>query len=86
MDQESITKNVFANAGKPAFTYLIDSLAESKIDPKDEIHFDLEGSKAALEEAGWKMGKDGIREDKDGNKLTLKMVAKNESSYRVQLR
>ena len=82
VDQESITKNVFANAGKPAFTYLIDSLAESKIDPKDEIHFDLEGSKAALEEAGWKMGKDGIREDKDGNKLTLKMVAKNESSYR----
>ena len=82
VDQESITKNVFANAGKPAFTYLIDSLAENKIDPKDEIHFDLEGSKAALEEAGWKMGKDGIREDKDGNKLTLKMVAKNESSYR----
>ncbi len=82
VDQESITKNVFANAGKPAFTYLIDSLAESKIDPKDEIHFDLEGAKAALDKAGWTMGKDGIRQDKDGKKLTLKMVAKNESSYR----
>ncbi len=82
VDQESITKNVFASAGKPAFTYLIDSLPASKVDPKDEIHFDLEGAKAALDEAGWKVGPDGIRVDKDGKKLELKMLAKNESSYR----
>ena len=82
VDQESITKNVFANAGKPAHTYLIDSLPASKVDPKDEIRFDPEGAKAALEEAGWKMGPDGVRVDKDGNRLKLKMLAKNESSYR----
>lgn len=82
VNQESITKSVFANAGKPGYTFLIDSLPASKIDPKDEIRFDLEGSKAAFEEAGWKMGEDGIRVDKDGNKLELKLLAKNESSYR----
>lgn len=82
VNQKSITENVFANAGKPAYTYLIDSLPASHVAPKDEIRFDLEGSKAALEEAGWKMGPDGIRIDKDGNKLTLKLLAKNESSYR----
>ena len=82
VDQVSITKNVFANAGKPAFTYLIDSLPESKVAEKDMIRYDPEGAKAALEEAGWKVGPDGIRVDKDGNRLSLKMLAKNESSYR----
>ncbi|MFH1137649.1 MAG: ABC transporter substrate-binding protein [Pseudomonadota bacterium] len=82
VDQDQITKSVFAGAGKPAYTYLIDSLPESKLDPKYEIHFDLEGAKKALEEAGWKPGPDGVRVDKDGKKLELKLWAQNESSYR----
>ena len=82
IDQKSITESVFANAGKPAYTYLIDSLPESQVDQKDQIRFDLAGSKAAFEEAGWKMGPDGIRVDKDGKKLELKLLAKNESSFR----
>ena len=82
IDQDSITQNVFAGAGKPAHTYLIDSLSASKVDEKFQIKFDLEGAKAALEEAGWKEGPDGIRVNKDGEKLTLKLWAKNESSYR----
>jgi peptide/nickel transport system substrate-binding protein len=82
VNQESITKNVFAGAGKPAYTFLVDSLPASRIDQKDQIRFDLEGSKAAFEEAGWKMGPNGIRIDKEGKKLELKLLAKNESSYR----
>jgi peptide/nickel transport system substrate-binding protein len=82
IDQESITKNVFASAGKPGFTYLINSLPASKVAVKDQIHFDIEGAKAAFDEAGWKMGADGIRVNKEGKKLVLKMLAKNESSYR----
>jgi peptide/nickel transport system substrate-binding protein len=82
VDQDSITKNVFASAGKPAHTYLLDSLPASKVDPKDEIHLDPEAAKAALDEAGWKPGPDGVRVDKDGNRLKLKMLSKNESSYR----
>jgi len=82
IDQESITKNVFSSAGKPGFTYLIDSLPASKVAAKDQIHFDIEGAKAAFDKAGWKMGADGIRVNKDGQKLVLKMLAKNESSYR----
>ncbi len=82
VEQESITKNVFANAGKPGFTYLIDSLPASKVAASDEIHFDIKASREAFEKAGWKVGADGIRVNKDGEKLVLKMVAKNESSYR----
>jgi peptide/nickel transport system substrate-binding protein len=82
IDQQSITKNVFANAGQPAYTYLIASLPASKVDQKYEIHYNLEEAKAALDKAGWKPGSDGIRVNKDGKRLELKMWAKNESTYR----
>lgn len=82
VDQDSITKNVFANGGKPAHTYLLDSLPAAKVNPEDEIHYNPEAAEKALDEAGWKMGPDNVRVDKDGNRLTLKMLAKNESSYR----
>ena len=82
VDQESITKNVFANAGKPAFTYLLASLPESEVPAEDQIRFDLDAARAALEEAGWTPGSDGIRVNKEGKKLSLKILAKNESSYR----
>ena len=82
INQKSITKNVFAGAGKPAYTYLLDTLPASRVGEKNEIHYDPEASKAAFEKAGWKTGPDGIRQDKDGNKLVLTLLAKNESSYR----
>ena len=82
IDQKSITQNVFASAGQPAHTYLISSLPASQVPKEVEIHYDLEGSRAALEKAGWKKGPDGIRVNKDGQRLELKMWAKNESSYR----
>jgi peptide/nickel transport system substrate-binding protein len=82
IDQDSIAKSVFAGDGEPAHTYLISSLPESKVPEKDQIHFDLEGAKAALDKAGWTPGPDGIRVNKDGKRLELKLWAKNESTYR----
>ena len=82
VNQQSITQNVFASAGQPAHTYLIASLPASKVPMEYQIHHNLEVAQAALEKAGWKPGKDGIRVDKDGKRLELKMWAKNESTYR----
>lgn len=82
VNQKSITENVFANAGRPGHTYLIASLPASKVPREYQIHHNLEAARAALEKAGWKPGNDGIRVDKDGNRLELKMWAKNESTYR----
>jgi peptide/nickel transport system substrate-binding protein len=82
IDQKTITKNIFAGAGNPAHTYLISSLPASKVPKKHEIHYDLENAKIALDRAGWKVGPDGIRVNKDGHRLELKMWAKNESTYR----
>jgi peptide/nickel transport system substrate-binding protein len=82
VDQDSITKNVFAGGGQPAHTYLISSLPSSKVAKEFQIHHDLEAAKEALEEAGWKSGPDGTRVNKDGKRLELKIWAKNESTYR----
>jgi peptide/nickel transport system substrate-binding protein len=82
IDQKSISQNVFANTGQPAHTYLISSLPASKVPKENEIHYDLEAARAALDKAGWKPGQDGIRVNKDGKPLELKIWAKNESTYR----
>ena len=82
VDQDSITKNVFAGAGQPAHTYLIASLPSSKVADEFKISHNLEAAKEALDKAGWKAGSDGIRVNKDGKRLELKMWAKNESTYR----
>ncbi len=82
IDQDSITKNVFASAGKPAHTYLIASLPSSNVAEEYKIYHNQEAAKEALEKAGWKPGADGIRVNKDGKRLELKMWAKNESTYR----
>lgn len=51
--------------------------------PEDEdfikYNFDPEKAKSLLEEAGWKVGSDGIRE-KDGVKLSLKFLASSPNS------
>ena len=82
VDQDSITKNVFAGAGQPAHTYLINALPSSKVAKEFQIFHNLEAAKEALDKAGWKPGSDGIRVNKDGQRLELKMWAKNESTYR----
>ncbi|MBW2437665.1 MAG: ABC transporter substrate-binding protein [Deltaproteobacteria bacterium] len=82
IDQDSITKNVFAGAGQPAHNYLISSLPSSNVPKEFQIYHNLEAANAALDKAGWKTGTDGIRVNKDGQRLELKMWAKNESTYR----
>jgi peptide/nickel transport system substrate-binding protein len=82
IDQDSITKNVFAGAGQPAHNYLISSLPSSNVPKEFQIYHNLEAANAALDKAGWKAGTDGIRINKDGQRLELKMWAKNESTYR----
>ncbi len=57
--------------------------------PKDtsklnEYNFDLEKAAALLDEAGWKLGSDGIRE-KDGKKLSVRWLVYTESTWPTTL-
>jgi peptide/nickel transport system substrate-binding protein len=54
----------------PVATSIIASTAIGYVDQSAKLGFDLEKAKALLDEAGFKLGADGIRE-KDGQKLVL---------------
>jgi peptide/nickel transport system substrate-binding protein len=73
IDREGIANDLLLGLTKPAVTFW-DGLAAYGYIPDDiqPWEYDPEGAKALLEEAGWTdQDGDGIREDADGNKLTL---------------
>lgn len=71
VDRDKIDQELLYGLTKPALT-LWDGMpqADSTIQP---IKFDPEGAKKLLDDAGWKVGSDGIRE-KAGVKLKLRYV------------
>ncbi len=79
INQDEILKSVFAGYGAVAHNFLISALPESKIEAS--ISYDATKANALLDEAGWKMGADGVRE-KDGKKLTVSLWTQNDSAFR----
>lgn len=71
VDRNKITQELLYGLTKPALTFWDGSpWADTSLTP---IPYDPEGAKKLLDEAGWKVGADGIRE-KDGVKLKLRYV------------
>jgi peptide/nickel transport system substrate-binding protein len=70
-NREEIINEVLDGKGIPVYS----SFLPGMIGYSDEIknNFDLEGAKKLLEEKGWRVGDDGIRE-KDGIKLEIDLV------------
>lgn len=81
INQKEILDSVYGGVGEVANTFLISALPESKVDPKYQISYDPDRSKALLDEAGWKMGADGVRE-KDGKPLRVSLWTQSDSSFR----
>ena len=68
VDRDSIQKAIYGRAARTSANYLNGPAAFVSKNTKWE--FSIEKAVALLEEAGWKVGSDGIRE-KDGKKLKL---------------
>lgn len=81
IDQSAILKSVYGGAGKEAHQFLVDTLAEAKVDPTVEIHHDATKAARLLDEAGWLPGDDGIRA-RDGKPLKVKLWARADTEYR----
>lgn len=80
LDREAVVQTAFGDQGE------VINVPQSKVSwafPEDgdfeTYPYDPEKAKALLEEAGWKVGSDGIRE-KDGKKLSLKFLASSPNS------
>ncbi|HKU95952.1 MAG TPA: ABC transporter substrate-binding protein [Vineibacter sp.] len=72
INRAEIAKAILLGNADPAFTFVDPDALDHAPKTKELITEDLEHAKKLLDEAGWKVGADGIRE-KDGIKLTPKV-------------
>lgn len=66
-DQDSIVEGVWFGHAEPAYTYVHPNVLdfEQPVDESDLLTYDIERAAAILDEAGWVLNADGVRE-KDG--------------------
>jgi peptide/nickel transport system substrate-binding protein len=81
INQKEILENIYGGVGLEAHNFLISALPESQVDPKLNISYDPERSARLFDEAGWKMGANGIRE-KDGKPLKVKLWTQSDSEFK----
>lgn len=73
INRAEINSGVMLSQAKPAFTYVDPTAQDFAPATAGIVKEDVERAKRLLDEAGWKMGGDGIRE-KDGLKLAPKVL------------
>ena len=81
IDRQEMIDNVLNGYGSPAYS-VCDRLPW--YNEASEVEYDPEGAAALLDEAGWTMGDDGVRE-KDGVKAELNLLYSTEDSVRQAL-
>lgn len=72
INRAEIAKGVLLGNADPAFTYVDGDVLDFAAASKGIVKEDVERARRLLDEAGWKVGTDGIRE-KDGMKLAPKV-------------
>jgi peptide/nickel transport system substrate-binding protein len=72
INRVEIAKGILLGNADPAYTFVDPDALDFDASTKGIVKEDLERAKALLDEAGWKMGADGVRE-KDGIKLQPKI-------------
>jgi len=77
IDKENMVKSVLHGTGYPIHGP-IPAASWAYTDDVEKYKYNPEKAKKLLDDAGWKVGKDGIRE-KDGKKLSFKVIYKNGS-------
>lgn len=81
INQKEILDSIYGGVGMEAHNFLISALPESNVNPKFNISYDPAKSAALLDEAGWQLGADGIRE-KDGKKLKVKLWTQSDTEFK----
>jgi peptide/nickel transport system substrate-binding protein len=81
INQKEILDSIYGGIGMEAHNFLISALPESQVDPKYNIGYDPVKSAALFDEAGWKLGADGIRE-KNGKKLKVKLWTQSDTEFK----
>jgi peptide/nickel transport system substrate-binding protein len=72
IDRAAIAKGILLGNADPAFTFVDPTALDFAPSTREMVKEDVERAKKLLDEAGWKLGVDGVRE-KDGVKLQPKV-------------
>jgi peptide/nickel transport system substrate-binding protein len=83
INKQAIVSGIYKGNGKVASGSFVPALPFYNKDAK-QYNYDLTTAKKLLDEAGWKMGKDGIRE-KDGQKFKIIMITNKGNIMREKL-
>ncbi len=81
VNQAEILQSIYNGVGLEAHNFLISSLPEANVNPDYNISYDPERANALLDEAGWTMGADGVRE-KDGEPLVISLWTQSETEFK----
>ena len=72
IDQKALAESIYFGLAEPAYGYISPKVLDYNDDMDlSQFGYDPEKAKALLDEAGWTVGSDGVRE-KNGEKLTLR--------------
>ena len=74
IDRDTLATVLYGGKGQPAKTILPGWMFGLGDNHADGFGYDLDKASRLLDEAGWKIGSDGVRE-KEGRKLNLRLVA-----------
>ncbi len=81
VNQKEILDSIYGGVGMEAHNFLISALPESKVDPSLEISYDPEKARQILDEAGWTVGADSVRE-KDGKRLEVSLWTQSDTEFK----
>ena len=87
IDKETIVKRVLNGLGTVGQTEMPPTYKDyfGFADGHEAVPFDLDAANQLLDDAGYEKGADGIREDKQGEPLVLRLMGRNTESPHAQM-
>lgn len=79
-DRQVLADKVYGGFAQPGSTVIPPLYRDLHVEPADPVGFDLAAANATLEAAGYTMGDDGVRVSPDGERMSLRLLGRQESS------
>jgi peptide/nickel transport system substrate-binding protein len=80
IDRQVLADKVYGGFARPGTTVIPPLYTNLHLEPANQVQFDLEAANATLEAAGYTMGDDGVRVSADGERMSLRLLGRQESS------